>query len=134
MKIDKLRADATNRLRLGRALVSLVFAARNPMIGRCNMRIVGTVRAWHMAADAVVASLPRHADIHCQAAPVIGMALQAAISVVGHLIIGCRQHVRIMARDTPEAAVTRAEATAGVHLLGLTGELIFRRSRPRHED
>src|SRR5439155_21504580 len=58
----------------------------------------------------------------------IGVALQAALPVIGHRLPGCRELMRIVAGNASESPPTRAEAAAFVHLLDLADETVLGRA------
>ena len=97
------------------------------MIRYCDMDDVGTARARHMAAHAVVVAAPFQPDSRREATALIGVALQAAPAVVGDLLSGFGQPMRIVAGGASQRALARAEAATLVHLLDLANEPLFGR-------
>ena len=83
-------------------------------------------RTRQMATDAVVIAASILRDSLRKAAAPIAMALQTVLPEVGGLLARFGQPMRIVAGDTPKAALARAEATALVHLLDMVDELILR--------
>ncbi len=115
----------------GRGPIGLVGLARDAMIRRGGMDDVGAARARHVAADAIVVAAPLQADRRRQSTAPIGVALQAATPEIGHLLLGRRQPMRIVAGDAAESALAGEEATALVHLLDLADEPVLGRVRRR---
>ena len=92
-----------------------------------GMDDVGAARARHMAAHAVVVAAPFQPDGRREATALIGVALQAAPPVVGDLLTGFGQPMRIVAGCASQRALARAEAAALVHLLDLANEPLLGR-------
>jgi hypothetical protein len=114
--------------------ISAIAMTRNTVVCGCSVRNIKVGFARHVTARAIVISTPLEPDSGWKAAPDLAMALQAAVTVIGHLLFWRRKPVRIVTRDATEPASAGLKTPALVHLLDLTDKPAFAAFRRLYED
>ena len=98
---------------------------------------VGRRGPRHVAGDAVVGGAAGPSLVGRQRTARIGVAAQAAVAVIRHLLGRRRQLVRVVAGDAAQGALALAEAAALRELLGVVDVRVLagrgRRDEARHE-
>ena len=95
------------------------------MIRRRGMRDVRAARLGHVTQGAVVVLAPLQPVARGKAATLLRVTLKTATPIIGYLLCGRREMVRIVAGNAPKPALTGAEAMALVHLLDLADKPVF---------
>lgn len=75
------------------------------MVGRRHVGDVGSTQPRHVAGGAVVLAVPLAARrLRQAAAPIVGVARQAALAIIAGPLLGARPTMRVVARDAAQRA------------------------------
>ena len=91
------------------------------------------LQSRHVTTGTIIIPASLQPGLRREAATPIGVALQAAVPVIGHLLNGCGLLMRVVTGNAPEPATTGAEAAALMHLLNLADHAVLSRARGRLE-
>src|SRR5438046_1886903 len=76
----------------------------------------------HVAFRAAIRRILDAADGGGQAATVLLMAAETTVPVIGHLLFGCGDSVRVVTGYTAQSSFAPLKTTAPIHLLGVVGD------------